>query len=235
MTNVLPLGDLYSPLQELSDVYGAIENSTLMGVCSIYYAFSTPSIVFGAITAEAKHILIRRAMDEISGNFISLCQPDEAALFRDYSKVLQSRDEQQMTANLPKNVKLRIEAAEVRKNELELLSNFYEEQHAEAWAPIQFKTGPYYCVKCQGKIVSAAGVHLVTPQIAQLGNIVTDEKWRGHGFGTACTFALSSKLASKGQIISLFVRRDNKPAIHIYEKMGFSKVRDIAFLIMQKK
>jgi predicted GNAT family acetyltransferase len=116
-----------------------------------------------------------------------------------------------------------------------LLSKFYDEQHAEAWTPIQCKTGPYYCVKHQEKIVSAAGVHLVTPQIAQLGNIVTDEKWRGQGLGTACTSALASKLAMKGRIISLFVKRDNMPAIHMYEKLGFFKTRNIVFLVLQKK
>jgi len=236
VANVLPLGDLDSPLREISEVYSAVENTAVMGVCSIYHAYSMPSIVFGAITAEAKQELIRKAMDRISGNFISLCQPDEIDLFSDYSAVLQSRSEQQMIANPPRPVELPcIEPDRVREDELELLNKFYEEQHAEAWTPIQFKTGPYYCVKHQGKIISAAGVHMATPQIAQLGNIVTDEKWRGQGLGTACTSALASKLALKGRILSLFVRRDNTPAIRMYEKLGFFKTRNITFLVMQKK
>ena len=78
-------------------------------------------------------------------------------------------------------------------------------------------------------------MHLVTPQIAQLGNIVTDDKWRGQGLGTACTSALASKLALKGRIISLFVKRDNMPAIRMYKKLGFFKTRNIVFLVLQKK
>ena len=236
VVNVLPLGDLYSPLREVSELYSALENSAVIGVCSIYRAYSTPSIVFGAITAEAKQALVRKAMSRISGNFISLCQPDEIDLFTDYSAVLQSRSEQQMIANPPKPVEPScVRAVRVRNDELELLSKFYDEQHAEAWTPIQYKTGPYYCVKHQEKIVSAAGVHLVTPQIAQLGNIVTDDKWRGQGLGTACTSALASKLALKGRIISLFVKRDNMPAIRMYKKLGFFKTRNIVFLVLQKK
>lgn len=232
--NVLPLGDLYSPLREVSEIYSAIENSAVIGVCSIYHAYSSPSIVFGATVVETKQALIRRAMSKVSGNFISLCQSDETDLFSGYS-VLQSRAEQQMIVNSPKSVELCVKAAKVRKDQLRLLSKFYEEQHAEAWTPIQFKTGPYYCAKRHGKIVSAAGVHLLTPQIAQLGNIVTDEKWRRQGFGTACTSALTAKLAVKGRIVSLFVRRDNMPAIHMYEKLGFFKTRNMTFLFMQKK
>jgi ribosomal protein S18 acetylase RimI-like enzyme len=236
VVNVLPLGDLYSPLREVSEVYGAIENSAVIGVCSIYRAYSTPSIVFGAITAEAKQALVRKAMSRVSGNFVSLCRPDEIDLFADYSVVLQCRSEQQMIANPPKPVEPScIEAVRVRNDELELLSKFYDEQHAEAWTPIQYKAGPYYCVKHKEQIVSAAGVHLVTPQIAQLGNIVTDEKWRGQGLGAACTSVLASKLALKGRIISLFVRRNNVPAIRMYRKLGFFKTRNIVFLLLQKK
>jgi len=232
----LPLGDLYSPLREVSEVYCAVEDGAVTGVCSIYHAYSAPSVVFGAVSSEAKRALIRKATSRVLKNFISLCRPDEIGLFNECSTVLQRRDEQQMVANpLKPVVNLLVKATRVRKSELEMLNKFYAEHDAEAWTPIQFKTGPYYCVKSQGTIVSAAGVHLVTPQIAQLGNIVTDEEWRGQGFGTACTFALASRLASKGRIISLFVRRNNNPAIHMYRKLGFSKTRDIAFLVMQKK
>jgi predicted GNAT family acetyltransferase len=122
----------------------------------------------------------------------------------------------------------------VSRRELESLNWFYEEHHAEAWTPIQFEAGPYYCVKHEGKIVSAAGVHAVTPKIAQLGNIVTDEAYRNRGFATACTSAVAADLGSKGRILSLFVRADNAPAIHMYQKLGFSKKHEIAFLVMRK-
>jgi len=235
VSNVLPLGDLYSPLLKVSDVYCAVKGSRVVGVCSIYRAFSTPSIVFGVATQEVSQALVNVALNEVSTEFISLCQPDEADLFKEYSAILHFHLEQQMVANPPKQVEyVNIKVKKVRKNELELLNNFYIEHHAEAWTPIQFKAGPYYCVKQNGKIASAAGVHLVAPQIAQLGNIITHEAYRNRGFATACTSALAAHLASKGRIISLFVRTDNAPAIHMYDKLGFSKERDIAFLIMQK-
>lgn len=235
IANVLPLGDLYSPLLQVSDVYGAIKSNQVVGVCAIYRAFSTPSIVFGTATENVKKALLKEAVSEISNEFISLCPPNDINLLQEYSTILHSHLEQQMIADPPKKIEYsHIRCERVRKNDLELLNKFYAKHHAEAWVPIQFRAGPYYCVKHKGKIISAAGVHLVTPQIAQLGNIVTDETYRNRGFAIACTSILATDLASKRRIISLFVRMDNTPAIHLYEKLGFYKTREIAFLVMRK-
>ena len=236
IANILPLGDLYMPLRRVSDIYCANEKGKILGVCSVYHAFSLPSIVFEASASEAKRALIKEAMSQVSGKFLSVCSLSEISLFREHSTVLHIHPEQQMITESPKRFEFRnVKAAKVKKSELDLLNRFYVEHHSEAWSPIQFEIGPYYCVKQEGKIVSAAGVHIVTPQIAQLGNIITDEAYRNKGFATQCTYSLATDLASKGRIISLFVKTDNAPAIHMYEKLGFSKKRDISFLTMQKK
>jgi len=207
----------------------------VVGVCAVYRAFSTPSIVFGASTRRVKQALLKRALSEVPDKFISLCHPDDIVLFEGHSNILHSRFEQQMIADPPEKVGLGdIRVQRVRGDELELLNKFYVEHHAEAWVPIQFRAGPYYCVKEEGKIVSAAGVHLVTPRIAQLGNIVTDVTYRNRGLATACTSTLAADLASRGLIVSLFVRKDNAPAIHLYRELGFRKTREIAFVTMQK-
>ena len=236
VANVLPLGDLYAPLLNASEIYLAIENTKIVGVGSIYRAYPIPSIVLGAAEDDAKQALIANTLKEISGDFISLLPLDEASLFRKHSTVLRCHNEFQMITHEPREVKTGdIGVSRVSSKELEALNQFYVNHNAEAWTPIQFKTGPYYCVKREGKIVSAAGVHIVTPQIAHLGNIATDEAFRGQGFATACTAALAKNLSSKGRIISLYVKVDNAPAIHLYEKLGFTKSRDILFLVMRKK
>jgi ribosomal protein S18 acetylase RimI-like enzyme len=233
--NILPLGDLYSPLFENSTVFAAIENEQIMGVCAVYHAFKTPSVVLGNTTNDVKQSLLKHALEKVSGTFISTCPLEDVPIFNKCSTVISEHREQQMTADPPNAfVNKKVSVRQVEPNELESLNTFYLEQGAEAWVPLQVEVGPYYCVKQNGKIVSAAGVHIVTPQIAQLGNIITDEGYRNQGFATACTTALATHLASNGRIISLFVREDNTAAIRIYEKLGFNKHRDIAFLVMQK-
>jgi len=235
IANVLPLGDLYTPLLQVSDVYSAVKGNQVVGVCAIYRAYPMPSIVFGAAESEVKQHLVQKAVSEVSSEFISLCQPNDAIFFKEHSPILHSHSEYQMVADPPRNIDCgHVKVEKVGRDDLELLSKFYANHQAEAWVPIQFEAGPYYCVKHDSKIVSAAGVHLVTPRIAQLGNIVTDEAYRNRDFATACTNILAADLASKGRTVSLFVRMDNTPAIHIYEKLGFSKARKIAFLVMRK-
>jgi len=235
VANVLVLGDVYEPLFRVSDVYVAYEGSRLTGACSIYRAFPTPSIVFSTGKAETKQALIEKALGQVSGDFISLCSPEDAYLFEKHATSLDRRFEQQMVARSTDiSSELCLGVSRVKKCDLELLDRFYVDHCSEAWAPIQFEAGPYYCIKQDGDIVSAAGVHLVAPQIAQLGNIVTDKAYRNRGFAGACTSALAAALASEDRIISLFVRTDNCAAIHIYEVLGFTKKRDIMFLVMRK-
>jgi RimJ/RimL family protein N-acetyltransferase len=233
--NVLPLGDSYPPLSRVSTLYSAVKDKQIIGVCSVYHALSKPSVVLGTAASEIKKALLRKALKQVSGEFLSLCPLDEIEIFKEYATLLHLHIEQQMLANPPKQVKCgNIKVALVRIDELEQLNKFYIEHNSEAWTPLQFKVGPYYCVRQDDKIISAAGVHVMTPQIAQLGNIVTDEAYQNHGFATACTSTLVADLASKCRIISLFVRTENKPAIHMYEKLGFAKKREVAFVIMRK-
>ncbi len=235
IANVLPLGDLYSPLLQVSDVYSATQDSKIVGVCTICRAFSTPSIVFGAAPLNIKNALFQKAFIELPNEFISLCSPEDIDLFRKHTIIPHSHLEQQMA--IDSSIRLQHSSIKVEKigvNDLPLLNEFYAKQGARAWTPILFKVGPYYCVRDNDRIASAAGVHIVTPQIAQLGNIITEEAYRNRGFATACTKALTTDLTRKKRIVSLFVRKDNLPAIHVYEKIGFRKVRDTTFLTMRK-
>jgi len=235
IANGLVLGDLYSPLFQVSEVYCAKENRKIVGACSIYRAYKTPSVVFAATTKEIKQALIEKALSKVANEFVSLCEPKEVSLLEKHASIIEYRHEQQMVTSHPKQIKSDNALIErVAKDELSLLNQFYVEHRSEAWTPLQFKIGPYYCVKQNHRIVSAAGVHVVTPQTAQLGNIITDEVYRNRGYAIACTSALANQLSTSGRVISLFVKTDNSPAIRMYEKLGFRKRREIAFLFLRK-
>jgi len=233
--NVLPLGDTYAPLLGVSKLFLATEGSAVIGVCSVYHPFNRrPSVALSTATSETKKALLGVALRHVSGEFITLCNFDEVEMVKAHAAILGFESEMQMVANSPKRIKSNVKVSRAREKDVKELDRFYSEQDSRAWTPLQFKAGPFYCVKRNGKIVSAAGTHLKTPQIAHLGSIATDEAYRRQGFAAACTSALALDLASKGRIISLFVRRDNKSAISMYEKLGFREIREIALIMARK-
>ena len=237
VNNVLTLGDLYLPLFNMSEIYAAAEDRKVTGVSSIFHAFSLPSIAIGTTTKEVRIALLEKALGTIQKDFITLDTPDQTSFYENYAAILLSYHEHQMTLTKPKNIEINsnVNAQKATKKDLEALNIFYLEHESPAWNPIQFKTGPYYIVKHENKIVSAAGIHILTPQIAQLGNILTDKAQRQKGYSKACTSALVKELSRKNRVISLFARTDNTPAIHMYEQIGFRKAKTINFLIMRKK
>lgn len=237
VNNVLPLGDLYPPLLDVSEVYAVVEKGRITGVSSVFRAFSLPSIAIGTAIREIKTALLKKALGTISTDFVTMVTPNDTGLYEEFATVLHSYTEHQMILIQPRNVEANsnITVQKATKKDLEALNTFYVEHESQAWNPIQFKAGPYYIVKQKDKIVSAAGIHILTPQIAQLGNILTDKAHRQKGFSKACTNALVREIASKNRIMSLFVRTDNAPAIHMYEQIGFKKTKIINFLIMRKK
>jgi GNAT superfamily N-acetyltransferase len=237
VTNVLALGDLYHPLFNLSEVYAATDNRKVIGVSSVFHAFSLPTIAIGKAEKPIRKALLQKALETISEDFIILDTIDQTSLYEEYATTVDSFREHHMILTRPKNVKTNsnAKAQKATKNDLQALNVFYVEHESPAWNPIQFKTGPYYIAKEKGKIISAAGIHILTPQIAQLGNILTDKNHRQKGYSKACTQALIRALSKKTRKIGLFVRTDNTPAIRMYEQLGFKKARTMNFLIMRKK
>jgi ribosomal protein S18 acetylase RimI-like enzyme len=229
------LGDLYAPLFDVSEVYAAVENGRVAGVSSIFHAFSLPTISIGVAPERIKKTLLEKALGTIPKEFVTLISPDETSLYEERATVLHSFTEHQMVLTNPTKLEVSDTTAhKAAKKDRETLNRFYVEHESEAWNPIQFRVGPYYVVEDGNEIVSAAGVHILTPQIAQLGNVMTDQAHRRKGYSKACTTALVREVCSNNRIVSLFVRTDNAPAIRMYEQIGFKKHKIIEFLIMRK-
>lgn len=84
----------------------------------------------------------------------------------------------------------------------------------------------YILAEANGRYVAGACIQTYTPTINQIGAVYTTEEERGKGYAKAVVSELCSKIASRGKIPSLSVKKDNTPAFKAYTALGFKKYDD---------
>ena len=104
---------------------------------------------------------------------------------------------------------------------MSLFQRYYSDHLFE---PAQLDLGLYCGIRGeQGALLSVAGLHLLNPvyRVAAIGNIVTDEQFRGLGYASRCVQHILDRLFEGVDHVALNVLEDNLPAIHCYRKFGF--------------
>jgi ribosomal protein S18 acetylase RimI-like enzyme len=81
----------------------------------------------------------------------------------------------------------------------------------------------YYGVRVRGRLVSAAGTHVINRRegIAVVGNVMTHADYRGHGFARMVTGAVTADLLEQVPDVALNVHADNGSAIAAYSRLGY--------------
>ncbi len=90
-------------------------------------------------------------------------------------------------------------------------------------APQSIAEGIYYGIRVNGRLVAAAGTHVIgrTAGIAVVGNVLTQPEFRGRGYAQATTAAVTARLLEFCDHVVLNVRSDNPPALNAYRKLGY--------------
>jgi len=95
-----------------------------------------------------------------------------------------------------------------------------------SWLPsTAIADGVYYGLRVNGQLVAAAGTHVVSPgaRLAVVGNVLTHVDYRGRGFATAVTGAVTAELLRTCDQVVLNVRSDNPPALNAYRRLGYAE------------
>jgi RimJ/RimL family protein N-acetyltransferase len=117
--------------------------------------------------------------------------------------------------------------AEVRRllpSDIGELNRLYQLGFA-SWLPSQsIADGVYFGVRVGGRLVAAAGTHVISRQarLAVVGNVLTHVDYRGRGFATAVTGAVTAELLRTADQVVLNVRADNPPALQAYRRLGYA-------------
>jgi len=95
-----------------------------------------------------------------------------------------------------------------------------------SWLPSSaISEGVYYGMRVGGRLVAAAGTHVVSPRarLAVVGNVLTHVDYRGRGYATAVTGAVTAELLRTCDQVVLNVRSDNPPALQAYRRLGYAE------------
>ena len=110
-------------------------------------------------------------------------------------------------------------------NQIGDLNRLYQLGFA-SWLPsATIADGVYYGMRVNGQLVAAAGTHVISAgaRLAVVGNVLTHTDFRGRGFATAVTGAVTAELLRTCDQVVLNVRADNPPALNAYRRLGFSE------------
>ena len=95
-----------------------------------------------------------------------------------------------------------------------------------SWLPSSaIADGVYYGIRVGGKLIAAAGTHVISPtaRLGVVGNVLTHNDHRGRGYATAVTGAVTAELLRTSDQVVLNVRSDNPPALQAYRRLGFAE------------
>lgn len=95
---------------------------------------------------------------------------------------------------------------------------FYSANHVE--------NGYYHGIYYDGRLVAVAGTHVVSPEegVAVVGNVFTHPRYRGRGYATLVTGAVTAALLKHCRDVVLTVDPKNVPAVRAYWRLGYSEI-----------
>jgi Predicted acetyltransferase len=107
--------------------------------------------------------------------------------------------------------------------DVEDLNWIYQLGFRTGFPPSVIEDGIYYGVRVRGRLVAAAGTHVINPRerIGVVGNVMTHADYRGHDFAKMVTSAVTAELLDRVGDVALNVHDDNAPAIAAYTRLGY--------------
>lgn len=94
---------------------------------------------------------------------------------------------------------------------------------ASFYSPHQLEDAVYFGVFEEGRLVSIAGTHVVSPTfgVAVVGNVYTTPAFRRRGYATMVTGAVTEAVLAQCPQVVLSVDPDNEPAVRAYRALGY--------------
>ena len=229
--NMYSIGDLDERFWPVTDWYGLSSAGRLQSVICIYKGGEIPTLmalidIKDSCSAENMLELLTSISPRLPDYFFAHLSPGLENYFRKSYSFESSAEHNKMALTGMSLLESAVRGAAVRlhHDDIPALIELYTKSYPGNWfAPDMFDLNRYFGIREGGKIISAAGTHVYSPEYkaSALGNITTHPDQRGRGLGAEVTAALSRYLISEGMRVGLNVSKNNESAIACYKKIGF--------------
>lgn len=223
--NAIPLSNV-TQLRQRCDVVLALQNGHVQGVASHYRDLPFPALAFVAELGDVLPRLLSALADRVPvlrtaslGGVITeqrmrqlaACATIEAAEV-EYQMVIEP--ETLRPLHMP-------EVRRLRPDDLPAMAALAALGGLAAWRDAVIEHGPAFGAFVDDRLVAMAATHFATPDVVEIGNIVTHPDYRRRGFASACTSALTQACFGLAPRVYLMVLADNEPAYKAYRALGF--------------
>jgi ribosomal protein S18 acetylase RimI-like enzyme len=215
------IGDLGDNLFSLCDWIAADEGHGPSALAMMFNGFHPPALF---VMGEADGVqAILSSLTQTAAVQMTYC-PEHAAAVARYYRCGEARHMWRMAVDGSTFVPAAGPVERLSSEDLMPLNELYAWGGHSFFSGYQLDEGVYFGVRQDGKLLAAAGTHVVTPEygIAAVGNVYTHPDQRNRGYATACTGAVVAELLRLGcSSVVLNVWQENAPAVRAYEKLGF--------------
>jgi ribosomal protein S18 acetylase RimI-like enzyme len=231
--NAIPLSNV-TQLRQRCDVVIALRNGHVQGVASHYGDLPFPALAFVAELGEVLPQLLSALADRVPvlrtatlGGVIAEQRMRQLAAC---ATIAAAEVEYQMVIE-PETLRPQ-HAPEVRRlrpDDLPEMTALAVIGGLAAWRPAVIEHGPAFGAFVDDQLVAMATTHFATPDVIEIGNIVTHPAFRRRGLASACTSALTQASFGLAPRVYLMVLVENTAAFNAYRALGFWPAERFAF------
>ena len=238
--NIYGLGDLDPLFWPRTTWYGCREEGSLKAAICVYAGPDVPTILALSQDSTAMAELIEESKYLLPCRFFAHLSPGLEELFRATHDFVTDEPHLKM-ALLDNDLLKSVDTSGVSRLEVEhvpQLLSLYNDSYPGNWFdPEMLKLSSYYGIIEDGRLVSAAGTHVLSKEYcaAAIGNITTRPESRNMGYGMRVSAALCKDLVRSGLRVGLNVHAENKAATACYEKIGFRATAAYSELTLRHK
>nr|WP_246725935.1 GNAT family N-acetyltransferase [Rhizobium lusitanum] len=95
--------------------------------------------------------------------------------------------------------------------------------------------GTFWGVKMEGRLVAMAGQRMRQPGFAELSGLCTHPDFQGRGLGSLLFRFVAGEISARDETAYLHAYAANKPAIALYEAMGFRLRSDMNLCVVKRQ